>query len=72
MVKKILFFIGLFHFIGMFNIALSEIIPLKKPQQSEEETKIKLLTDAIKPLPKPITNIKPDEIKKKVVKKKTN
>ena len=70
MVKKILFFIGLFHFIGGFNIALCEIVPLKKPQQSEEETQIKLLSDAIKPLPKPIIKKKPDEIKKKVVEKK--
>ena len=70
MVKKILFFIGLFHFIGAFNIALSEIIPLKKPQQSEEETQIKLLTDDIKPLPKPIIKKRPDEIEKKVVEKK--
>ena len=70
MVKKILFFISLFHFIGVFSIALSEIIPLKKPQQSEKETQIKLLTDAIKPLPKPIIKKKPDEIKKKVAEKK--
>ena len=70
MVKKILFFIALFHFVGVFNIALSEIIPLKKPQQSKEETQIKLLTDSIKPLQKPITKKKPVEIKKKVVEKK--
>ena len=70
MVKKILFFISLFHFIGVFDIAISEIIPLKKPQQSAEETQIKLLTDAIKPHPKPIIKKKPEEIKKKVVEKK--
>ena len=69
MVKKILFFIGLFHFIGGFNIALCEIVPLKKPQQSEEETQIKLLSDAIKPLQKPIIKKNLMRLRKKLLKK---
>ena len=70
MVKKILFFIGLFCLSGMMNIAFSEIIPLKKPLQTQEEKEVKLLTDIIKPLPKPITKQQPKELKKKVVEKK--
>ena len=70
MLKKILFFIVLIQLIGVVNIAHSEIIPLKKPSQTKEETKKKLLIDAITPLPKPIekAEIKIDE-KEVVVKK---
>ena len=53
MSKKILFFIVLFNLIGLNNIASSEIIPLKKPLQTKEETAKKLLIDVLKPLPKP-------------------
>ena len=42
MLKKILFFTLLFHLIGFINIASSEIIPLKKPKQTSEETEKKL------------------------------
>ena len=54
MSKKILFFIVLFNLIGVNNIVSSEIIPLKKPLQTKEETAKKLLIDVIKPLPKPV------------------
>ena len=37
-----------------FQIALAEIIPLKKPLQTKEETEKKLLIDILKPLPKPV------------------
>ena len=48
---------------------LAEIIPLKKPVLSKEETEKKLLYDVIKPLPKPIkkTEIKPT---KKIISEK--
>ena len=70
MLKKILFFIVLFYFSNTIGIALSDIVPVKKPSQTKEETKKKLLIDAITPLPKPIekTEVKIDE-KEVVVKK---
>ena len=70
MSKKFLFFIVLFQLIGINNFVFSEIIPIKKPLQTKEETKKKLLIDVLKPLPKPTNKkiIKKDdkEIKKKV------
>ena len=54
MSKKIIFFILLFNLTGYAGIASSEIVPLKKPIQTKEETQKKLLTDVLKPLPKPI------------------
>ena len=65
MAKKILFFIVLLPFVGVFNIALSEIIPLKKPSQSKEETQKKLLVDVLKPLPKPIEKTETKKIEEK-------
>ena len=70
MTKKILFFIILFNIIGFDNIALSELIPLKKPLQTKEETNKKLLTDTLKPLPKPIEISKKKVLEKKVEVKK--
>ena len=70
MSKKILFFVVLFQLSGVTNIASSEIIPLKKPIQTEEETQKKLLIDVLKPLPKPILKTDTKEIEKKVVVKK--
>ena len=61
MLKKFLFLIVLFSLTSMNNIALPDILPLKKPIQTEEETQRKLLIDVLKPLPKPI---KKTEIKK--------
>ena len=54
MPKKILFFVVLIHFISANTVAFSEIIPLKKPAQTNEETQNKLQVDVLKPLPKPI------------------
>ena len=71
MLKKILFFIVLFQIFGNSNIVYSDIIPLKKPIQTKEETQKKLLVDVLKPLPKPTNEIgkktveKEEEIKKK-------
>ena len=70
MSKKLLFFIVLFQLLGINNFVYSEIIPLKKPSQTKEETQKKLLIDVLKPLPKPIPKTAVEEIKeKKVVKK---
>ena len=54
MSKKILFFIVLIYLGGVINKVSSEIIPPKKPIQTKEETKKKLLVDVLKPLPKPL------------------
>ena len=70
MSKKFLFFIVLIISIGASNFTLSDIIPLKKPIQSKEETQKKLLIDVLKPLPKPIIKSQTKKIEeKKVVKK---
>ena len=61
MLKKILFLISLVIFTNFFNLALGEIVPLKKPTQSKEEKEQKLLIDILKPLPKPTA--------KKIIKK---
>ena len=70
MTKKFLFFVILFHLLNFNSFAISEIIPLKKPNQTIEETRKKLLIDVLKPLPKPQkkTEIKISE-KDTVVKK---
>ena len=68
MSKKFLLFVVLLHLTSFTSISLSEIIPIKKPTQSKELTEKKLLIDVLKPLPKPI---KKDELKVKVVDKKT-
>ena len=53
MSKKFLFLRALAYIIFTNAIASSEIIPLKKPIQTEAETKKKLLIDVLRPLPKP-------------------
>jgi len=70
MSKKFLFFIVLFQLISFNNFALTEIIPLKKPIQTKEETEKKLLVDVLKPLPKPIKKTETNEVEKKIIKKK--
>ena len=74
MSKKFLFFIVMFHIIISNNFVLSDIIPIKKPSQTIEETNKKLLIDVLKPLEKPLKNIetenKEKELKKKIVQKK--
>jgi len=73
MPKKLLFLINLFIFLNITFLLSAEIIPLKKPIQTNEEKEQKLLIDVLKPLPKPVTEkiIKKEEEKaeKKVVKK---
>jgi soluble lytic murein transglycosylase len=70
MPKKFLFFIVLFLFSSANNIAQSDIIPLKKPLQTIEETKKKLSTDVLKPLPKPIKKTENKIVEDKVIVKK--
>ena len=67
MSKKIIFFILLFNLIGYASIASSEIVPLKKPIQTKEETQKKLLIDVLKPLPKPIEQTEKKVIEEKVI-----
>ena len=50
MIKKILFWIVLINLFGLQTIAQSDIIPLKKPIQSDELTQKKLLIDVLKPV----------------------
>ncbi len=70
MLKKFLILIVLFFSINLNYSALSEIIPLKKPSQTKEETQKKLLDDDLRPLPKPIEKTAEKVIeKKKIVKK---
>ena len=66
MIKKILFWIVLINLFGLQTIAKSDIIPLKKPIQSDELTQKKLLIDVLKPLPKPIPKIVTKKIEKKI------
>ena len=74
MSKKFLFFIVMFHMIISNNFVLSDIIPIKKPSQTIEETNKKLLIDVLKPLAKPLKNIetenKKKQLEKKIVQKK--
>ena len=70
MLKKILFFIVLFYFSNTIGIALSDIVPVKKPSQTKEETQKKLLIDVLRPLPKPVQKTEKENIEKKVVSKK--
>ena len=70
MSKKFIFFIVLLHLTCVNSIAYSEIIPLKKPIQTKEETKKKLLVDVLKPQPKPIKKTETKIIEKKVIVKK--
>ena len=61
MAKKFLFFLFVFYIYDGINYLSSEIIPLKKPVQTKEETQKKLLIDVLRPLPKPINK---DDVKK--------
>ena len=67
MSKKFLIFIVLFCSISINNIASSEILPLKKPRQTNEETQKKLLIDILRPLPKPVKKVETKSIEKEVV-----
>ena len=70
MSKKIIFFILLFNLTGYAGVASSEVVPLKKPIQTKEETQKKLLIDVLKPLPKPIEQTEKKVIEEKVIVKK--
>ena len=70
MLKKILFFIVLFIMSGTSSNVFPEIIPLKKPILTKEETKKKLLIDVLKPIAKPINKDEKELIKKEIVVKK--
>ena len=65
MLKKFIFFIVLLNIFAVTTVTLSEIIPIKKPSQTKEETQKKLLVDVLKPLPKPS-----QKIEKKITEKK--
>ena len=74
MLKKLIFFISLIVFFNLAHLSIAEIIPLKKPTQTKEEEKKKLLVDVLKPLPKPVEKKeikkKEKQVEKKVVLKK--
>ena len=70
MLKKFLFFIVLFQLLATNNFVFSEIIPLKKPVQTKEETQKKLLIDVLKPLPKPIIESEIKSVEKETIVKK--
>ena len=57
----------MFYSISINNIASSEILPLKKPRQTKEETQKKLLIDILRPLPKPTKKLKQKALKKKLL-----
>ena len=76
MLKKLLFLFVLCHlmtnFLNAVSAEIKELIPLKKPIQTKEETQKKLSVDILKPLPKPIpqTNKKTENTKRIVAKDK--
>ena len=70
MLKKNLFFIVLFCLSSIFNIASSDIIPIKKPLQPKDVTEKKLLIDVLRPLPKPIKKTETKKLEKEIVVKK--
>ena len=70
MSKKILFYIVLINFIGSYNFVFSDIIPIKKPFQTKEETQKKLLIDVLRPLPKPIQKTEEKKVEEKIIVKK--
>ena len=56
--------------ISLYNFAISEILPLKKPIQTKEETQKKLFIDVLKPLAKPIKKSKKKIVEEKIIVKK--
>ena len=71
MLKKLLFFISLVVFLNQINLTFAEIIPLKKPIQTQEQKEQKLLIDVLKPLPKPVTKKEIEKEKEEISKTKT-
>ena len=70
MIKKILFLILIYYQFGALAFTNAEIIPVKKPLQTKEETEKKLLIDVLKPLPKPIDKVEEKKVEKKIIVKK--
>jgi len=71
MIKKLLIFIVFSYFlVGTSKIVIADMLPLKKPIQTKEETKKKLLVDVLRPLPKPIFKNEQELTEKKIVVKK--
>jgi len=74
MLKKLIYFISLTVLLNLTYLSYAEIIPLKKPSQTQKQEEKKLLADILKPLPKPIEKkeikIKEDKVEKKIVTKK--
>ena len=71
MIKKLLIFIVFSYFlVGTSKIVIADMLPLKKPIQTKEETKKKLLADVLRPLPKPIFKNEQELTEKKIVVKK--
>ena len=66
MSKKILFLTVLFAFFRISFVYSLEIIPLKKPLQSNEDKEKKLLIETTRPLPKPLK----ENVKEKIQEKK--
>ena len=60
----------MFNFHTLFGIVSADIVPLKKPGQSKEETQKKLLIDVLKPIPKPIKKTEIKDAEEKVIVKK--
>ena len=71
MLKKLLFFISLVVFLNQINLTFAEILPLKKPIQTQEQKEQKLLIDVLKPLPKPVTKKEIEKEKEEISKTKT-
>ena len=70
MLKKFLYFIIFLNLLSLGTFVLSDIIPLKKPIQTKEETEKKLLIDVLKPLPKPIKKVETKKVEEKTIVKK--
>ncbi len=66
MSKKILFLTVLFAFFRISFVYSLEIIPLKKPLQSNDDKEKKLLIETTRPLPKPLK----ENVKEKIQEKK--
>ena len=65
--KKITIFISSLFVLLKISIAVSDesnLLPIKKPKLTDQELKEKILINILKPLPKPIENIKTETKKK--------
>ena len=69
MSKKILFLTVLFAFFRISFVYSLEIIPLKKPLQSNDDKEKKLLIETTRPLPKPLKENVSEKIQEKKPKK---